>query len=323
MSTVEESPAQRAARQRRERREAKIKEGGAARLDKITSLSGRTPAAERQDQDASPSPSPQPPASISSGVDTQSPASPSSAAAANNQPEPPIAPTHPFPDTQTQSPESLQAQQEAFRALLRQSGPPPGSGNQGGAGGMGDLTNSLGLDEEDPTVKLLNSLMGGMAAGEGGPSAGAGAGNGNGNNNGPAISQADLATALGLPPFVASMLPGGSTPQTESEKKAIWTWKILHVVFAIAVGVYFLVLLGSSVSLYGEAPPPPATARSPFLFFTTGEMVMTGARVLMRRGSGQAGLGMYFHLFRDVIRDGSLVVFLLGMGAWWNGEWTA
>lgn len=45
MSTVEESPAQRAARMRRERREAKIKEGGAARLDKITSMSGRTPAA--------------------------------------------------------------------------------------------------------------------------------------------------------------------------------------------------------------------------------------------------------------------------------------
>ena len=43
MSTPEESPAQRAARQRRERREAKIREGGSARLDKITSLSGRTP----------------------------------------------------------------------------------------------------------------------------------------------------------------------------------------------------------------------------------------------------------------------------------------
>lgn len=42
MSTPEESPAQRAARLRRERREAKIKEGGSARLDKITKTSGRT-----------------------------------------------------------------------------------------------------------------------------------------------------------------------------------------------------------------------------------------------------------------------------------------
>lgn len=37
-----ESPAQEAARLRRERREAKIKAGGSARLEKITSLSGRT-----------------------------------------------------------------------------------------------------------------------------------------------------------------------------------------------------------------------------------------------------------------------------------------
>lgn len=43
MSTPEESPAQRAARQRRERREAKIRDGGSARLDRITNLSGRTP----------------------------------------------------------------------------------------------------------------------------------------------------------------------------------------------------------------------------------------------------------------------------------------
>lgn len=43
MST-EESPAQQAARLRRERREAKIRATGSARLDKITSLSGRPPA---------------------------------------------------------------------------------------------------------------------------------------------------------------------------------------------------------------------------------------------------------------------------------------
>lgn len=44
MSAPEESAAQRSARLRRERREAKIRDGGAERLDKITSMSGRTPA---------------------------------------------------------------------------------------------------------------------------------------------------------------------------------------------------------------------------------------------------------------------------------------
>ena len=44
-STSEESPAQKQIRLRRERREAKIKAGGSARLDKITSLTGRPPPA--------------------------------------------------------------------------------------------------------------------------------------------------------------------------------------------------------------------------------------------------------------------------------------
>lgn len=44
MAAPEESAAQRSARLRRERREAKIRDGGAERLDKITSMSGRTPA---------------------------------------------------------------------------------------------------------------------------------------------------------------------------------------------------------------------------------------------------------------------------------------
>lgn len=43
MSGTEESPAQRQARVRREKREAKVKAGGNERLDKITKLSGRAP----------------------------------------------------------------------------------------------------------------------------------------------------------------------------------------------------------------------------------------------------------------------------------------
>ena len=47
MTDTEETPAQRQARIRREKREAKIKAGGAERLDKITALSGRTPETSR------------------------------------------------------------------------------------------------------------------------------------------------------------------------------------------------------------------------------------------------------------------------------------
>lgn len=45
----EETAAQRQARIRREKREAKIKAGGSERLDKITKLSGRTPESSKSE----------------------------------------------------------------------------------------------------------------------------------------------------------------------------------------------------------------------------------------------------------------------------------
>jgi GET complex subunit GET2 len=50
MSETEESPAQRQARIRREKREAKIKAGGNERLEKITRLSGRNPEMSQSKQ---------------------------------------------------------------------------------------------------------------------------------------------------------------------------------------------------------------------------------------------------------------------------------
>ncbi|KAL4891910.1 hypothetical protein BDV59DRAFT_181236 [Aspergillus ambiguus] len=299
MSSPEESPAQKAARLRRERREAKIKDGGAARLDKITSLSGRTP----QNRDApspSPSPSPQPPASISPSSETpprQAPPSPSPLAHQTATAD------HPPP------PADLQAQQELLRSLLRQPAPSPGQ-QPSPPDGDGD--------GDDPMMKLLGSLMAGMPGGNeaGGPGAGGSAA------PAPGMSPGDLAASLGVPPFVASMLGMATQPKSEAEQRAARTWKVLHVLFSIAIGGYLLFVVGSSIATFGSSPPPPATARNPFLFFTTGELLLTGARVMIKsRNGGLAGPGLYVQLVRDVVRDGSVVVFLLGMGAWWHRDW--
>ncbi|KAK9583230.1 hypothetical protein V6Z92_007385 [Aspergillus fumigatus] len=287
MSSTEESPAQRAARLRRERREAKIREGGAARLDKITSLSGRTPQSAHEESfsasSLSHSPSPQPPAPVSV-AETGAP------------PQTQPASVRPTTSVEDQTPEDLQAQQEYIRALLRQNAPPV----------------AQEAPDEDPTMKLLNSLMaGGM------PGLDQGAG-------GPGVSQAELASALGLPPFVSSMLAAATRPKTDEEKREIWMWKVLHVLFSVVIGVYFLVAISASVATYGSQPPPPATARNPFVLFTTGEMVLSGARIMLRsRGGGLAGPGLWIQLFSDVIQDGSIVLFLLGMSAWWHQDWLA
>ncbi|KAE8133425.1 hypothetical protein BDV38DRAFT_258457 [Aspergillus pseudotamarii] len=297
MSSAEESPAQRAARLRRERREAKIKEGGAARLDKITSLSGRTPASMREETSPSPSPSPspQPPAQVSSTPETEKPQS-------QPAPAPASAPAQPTSNPEPQSPENLQAQQELFRALLRQGGP---------------SSSEQGPQEEDPTMQMLNTLMAGMNGQDQAPGGAPG-----GAAGGP--SSAELVSALGLPPFVADLLGAATHKPTDEEKKEVRTWKALHVLFAVAVGIYLLMLIGTSVSTYGSQPPPPATAQNPFLYFTTGEVVLTGARLMSKGRTGTAaGIMLWLQLFQDIVRDGSLVVFLLGMGAWWSREWTA
>ncbi|KAI2882542.1 hypothetical protein CBS76997_8540 [Aspergillus niger] len=312
MSSVEESPAQRAARLRRERREAKIKGDGAARLDKITSLSGRTPASLREETSPSPSPSPAP-AAAQATTTALSP-SPSPSPAPESRTTQPSFPSQAPQQQQELDPETLQAQQELFRALLRQSGQPgdspsgspgPQAGGPGGMGGMG----GLGGEADDPTLKLLSSLMAGdtSALGEGSLPGGQ--------------SPADLLTGLGVPPFVASMLGEATRKKSDEEKREILVWKVLHVVFSVLIGVYLLVLIGSSVATFGSQPPPPATARNPFLFFTTGEVVLTGARVMMKRGGG--GLGLWVQLVRDIARDGSIVLFLFGMANWWHREWTA
>ncbi|GLI75403.1 hypothetical protein PoHVEF18_003657 [Penicillium ochrochloron] len=285
MSTSEESPAQRAARLRRERREAKIKEGGSARLDKITSLSGRTPQSVHEDE-ASPSP--------------QLAVSPSPS---------PVPQTRPVPAPQPEMPsaESLQAQQEAFRAMLRQVAPEQGQQSN---------------DVEDPTLKLLENLLGAMPGDGNAPPPGApGAPGAMPGQSGPGLSPAAIASALGVPPFLANMLGGASQPPTEKEQKAVRMWKAFHTLFAVGVAIYLLFIIGTSVATFGSPPPKPATAQNPFLIFVTGEMVLTGGRVLL--GGKQAGLGMVVQLFRDIVRDGSLVIFALGLGAWYNREWQA
>ncbi|KAJ6108186.1 hypothetical protein N7523_009509 [Penicillium sp. IBT 18751x] len=293
MSTSEESPAQRAARLRRERREAKIKEGGSARLDKITSLSGRTPQADREEA----SPSPQPTISPSPSPIPQTRPSPS--------PQPSI---QPGMQPNMPSSQDFQAQQEAFRAMLRQAAPEEGQDQQ-----ADDMA-------EDPTMKLLQSLMGSMtgdpnAPMPGGPGGAPGAAPGQAPSG---FSPADIAGALGVPPFLANMLGGGQQP-TEAEQKTIKIWKTLHVLFALGMATYLLFLISTSVAMFGSAPPKPATVQNPFLIFVTGELLLTGGRVFS--GGKQGGIGLIISIFRDFVRDGSLVVFALGLGAWYHRGW--
>lgn len=187
--------------------------------------------------------------------------------------------------------------------MLRQGAPEAGQGQQPD-------------NMEDPSTKLLSSLLGGMPGDPNAPSPGTpGAAPG----QTPDFSPADLAGALGLPPFLANMLGGASQQPTEGEQKATRVWRNLHVLFALGVAIYLLFVIGASVAMFGSPPPKPATAQNPFLIFVTGELLLTGGRALL--GGKQGGLRMAVQLGRDIMRDGSLVLFALGLGAWYHREW--
>ncbi|PGH07388.1 hypothetical protein AJ79_06290 [Helicocarpus griseus UAMH5409] len=281
MSTAEESPAQQAARLRRERREAKIKAGGSARLDKITSLSGRTPSSMRDES----------PASLSDTTPT--PEQPS------QPPRKSVSPLPPSPNMEDQTPENIKAQEEYLRALLRSQGP-------------------LGQQSPEPNPgAVLSSLLGGS------PPSGEGPGNNPfaGGEGGLEFNPVDLASAFGVPSFLANFFLGGNSQATSpAEQRIAWVWKLVHVIFSLAMGVYLLSLFQSSVSTYGNNPPPPATAQNPFVLFMTGEVALSATRVLTRARDGQLkNARAWVQILGEVLRDGKIAVFVLGAGMWLLG----
>ncbi|KAN0070682.1 hypothetical protein V8E54_011551 [Elaphomyces granulatus] len=288
MSSPEESPVQQAARRRRERREAKLKADGSARLDKITG--GRIPPGAHE---SSLPPRPASPPVVNPELASQS--SPTS-----------TSPLPPAPSVEDPLPEDILRQQEYIREMLRAH--PPEQQSQ-----------AQSQPNEDPTMKLLSAMLGGLPSSDSSTAENVGGPGGLGG-----LSPSDLASAVGLPPFLTKLLLGNG-PATEEEKRQEWIWKLLHILFALVVGWYLILLLGSSVATYGSQPPPPPTVQNPLVIFITGELLLSGMKILLSVGrNGQlAELSIWLQLLRNLSRDGSIALFMFGLGSWWRGGWRA
>lgn len=313
------SPATQQARLRRDRREAKIKAGGSARLDKITQLSGR-PADPRN-----------PPPSLSLHLTIPLNA---------DYGAPPTAP----PLTSAFAPPDDPAEVDISQHAYASSGPGPGRFDDeaaemrrmlrsgGGEGGMGGFSQpGMGAGpgpgsgsggEEDPMMRMLQQMMGGMAPGGGGE---AGAEQG------------------GLPPGLAALLGGGGgvgAPQQAQTGKN-W-WKVGHAVLALALGVYITSRTSFSGSRVARAAVDGAEGvRGLFWVFATAEAVLQSTRFFVEKGRVRGGEGgvlgvvmgvlpepwkgyvalgkRYGRIWTTVVEDAMVVVFLLGVKAWWMG----
>ncbi|QDS73556.1 hypothetical protein FKW77_001002 [Venturia effusa] len=281
-----ETPNQKQARLRRERRNAKIAAGGSARLEAITQLSGRQHAAQKEAASFTPSHS-------ISRVDT------------------------PDPDIQ-----DISEHQYIPRASPR----PPTSSNLSGRD-TPNPTDMLGTPaggmegSEDPMMKLMQQMMGG-AGGDG---------------------------AGQLPPGLAEMFAGTGgmpgQPQQAAPSSSAYLWRIVHAIFSLTLAMYVVLTTpftgtktARNASVYSLEDEPSFSQRL-FYLFATAEVVLQTSRYFLEKGqlapSGIMGtlaqflpmpyagwikvVGRYGVIYTTVVADAMVVVFVLGVMAWWKG----
>ncbi|KAL9586822.1 MAG: hypothetical protein Q9212_000640 [Teloschistes hypoglaucus] len=301
MDVESESPAQKQARLRRERREAKIKAGGSARLDQISQVSGRS---------AETAPTPSQP--LAQG--------PALSSLDNDPDEVDIANHYQFSRSSNLDGPPIEAD---IRKLLRSA--PQQSPDQQPTDG-----------QEDPMVRMLQHLIGGIPGAEG------------------------LEQHGGLPAGLIALLGGtgdgaggpGAAGQGQRGKENTmnaYFWKIIHAIFACVLGVYIVTVTtfnGAHFSTYfntfeGEGLRGEGEAGGKRLFwvFATAEVVLQSSRFFLEKGTTRrlGFLGMatqvlpepwknyvelvsrYSGIWFTVVEDAMVVVFVMGLAAWWKG----
>lgn len=180
---------------------------------------------------------------------------------------------------------------------------------------------------EDPMLKMMQSLLSGDPSAAG---------------DIPDSAMDDL------PPMLKAMMQGQRMTQQQASATApptssTYLWRIVHAVFAFALGLYIAAsgtFNGSKLSRaesYTEAEFGPRL----FYIFATAEVVLQSSRYFVEKGRLQGSgwlatiansglvpqpyagyismLGRYAVIWQTVVADAMVVVFVLGCLAWWNG----
>ena len=154
-------------------------------------------------------------------------------------------------------------------------------------------------------MKMLSSLLGGADAAD--PA----------NPGGLPFSPDDISKATGLPPFLTNMFVGQpNAPPTPAEEQTTRLWTLIHVFFSLLAGIYVVHVLSSSTKLFGSSPPPPATIKNPFLVFIMGELLVHTTQMILVDRAGPKGMWAWWQILKDIARDGSIVVFIMGAASW-------
>lgn len=185
-------------------------------------------------------------------------------------------------------------------------------GGQQGQQGQAQGQQAQGMpDENDPMLKMMQSLLGNMSGDPNAPAP---------DSQGFGLSPDDISKMTGVPSFLTSMFMGGkAAPPTAEQVKSERLWKLIRMVVGVLVGIYTVWIVDRAVGLFGSAPPRPATVQNPFLVFVMGQAVLGGARSVMGGGTREVGLKRYYQGVKDVASDAAVPLFMLGCYCWWSG----
>lgn len=147
-----------------------------------------------------------------------------------------------------------------------------------------------------------------------------------------------------LPPGIASMLGQGNA-QPDAVDNYSYLWRLVHALFALILAVYAAsstAFNGSKISrTLSVAGDKARLARTEFFWiFATCELVLQSSRFLLERGRTPKGgllmglarflpqpysgylavLSRYSVIYTTVTTDAFVVVFALGVVAWWRGQ---
>ena len=338
-SDASESPTQKQARLRRERREAKIKAGGSSRLDKITQLSGRPAEPRTAFLNALKSSTHE--KLINEALSTQA-SLPIQDIASTLDPEEIDITHHPYTSrslaNNTANHSSSGPPDTDIRALLRSESSPRGVGTAPGQSQEQD---------DDPMMRLLHQMMGGIA-GEPGVEL----------DGRLKKKKNDMLSSTGG--GGSASMPGIGSPGQQQgasvvANKSAYVWRILHALSALMLGIYLVshASFTSSSRLtpgrsIGQPPTSPVSGTvetdqpvtNMFWIFATAELVLQGSRFVLEQGK-DCSQGGWLHLIGGVLpepwrgwarlteqysgiwktlaEDAMVVVFVLGIVGWWRG----
>jgi hypothetical protein len=207
----------------------------------------------------------------------------------------------------------------------RRTNRPPQSGNASPFGAFGDMSQMQGGNpQDDPMMALMQSLL----SGQGPPGA-----------DPNAQMPAALAQLLGGNP------QQGQTEAMQPATDRTYIWRIVHAVASLFMATY--VVLSSNILFTGtkEAREQDNLGGAEFgsrlfFWFATTEIVLQSSRYILEKGqlprSGLLGtaaaiipepwagylriVGRYSTIFGTVAQDALVILFVLGMVAWWNGQ---